>query len=100
MDFNLIEKWFEREAVELEGRVYIFPHGAQIIKRWIRENKPEPCKPLGFVPARDPEAKCPDCGGQWLYNNLYDKCYTCARNIDPDNPKSKVYDEPRPEQKA
>ncbi|MGE3230304.1 MAG: hypothetical protein AB7J30_12805 [Hyphomicrobium sp.] len=37
-------------------------------------------------PPRNPEARCPSCGGQHLYTDYYDKCYACGRHVGEDAP--------------
>jgi hypothetical protein len=82
MELETVIKWFEKDTVEFDdGRVYVFPHGAQFVKEWCKAQLPDKPKPLGFV-----HHSCPDCnerlsleGG--LYATVYDKCYKCGRNV-------------------
>lgn len=79
MNIETAIKWFERDPVEIEGKVYVFPHGAQYIKGFLRTLAGHAQTPGNVAPMLFD--KCPDCQSEKMYAKAYDKCYQCGRNI-------------------
>ena len=38
MNLDTLRQWLQGEPVELNGLIYVFPHGSSIIRKWVEND--------------------------------------------------------------